>query len=247
VFLAALFGAIQAHVNATLNSVSTIFSLDIYKRLLKPNATDRELPRVGMVSSAVILAISIVLGGLIGKFKEVSLFEYIQSLYAFFAPPFAAVFVLGILFRRINAQGATVAVFLGFLLGIAVQGLCQRSVRPPPAGWSRSRTRAIRQLGRYARWCACWSASPRPVRDPEQVTADLTMNWSRMDIFGDLGAHWYSSVLLWWGIFLRDHSRAGGDVLGQVHVGPHPRPPLRSAERGRYSSPSPHCGEGVRG
>lgn len=47
----------------------------------------------------IILAVSIVLGGFVGKLGG-SLFEYIQSLYAFFAPPFAAVFGLGILWRQ---------------------------------------------------------------------------------------------------------------------------------------------------
>ena len=53
------------------------------------------------------------------------LFEYIQTLYAFFAPPFAAIFLLGILWRRINAFGASLAVALGFALGIAIKVFIQ--------------------------------------------------------------------------------------------------------------------------
>ena len=116
--LAALFGAVQSTVNSVLNSTSTIFTLDIYKRLLNPGASDRHLVRVGVVSSTVVLIIAIVLGGLVGRVGG-SLFEYIQSLYAFFAPPFAATFLLGILWRRINGTGAITAVVFGFLLGIA--------------------------------------------------------------------------------------------------------------------------------
>jgi len=103
-FLAALFGAIQSTVNSVLNSTATIFTLDVYKRLLRPEATDRHLVRVGVWSSAVVLVIAIVLGGFIGRLSG-SLFIYIQSLYAFFAPPFAAAFLLGILWKRINGGG----------------------------------------------------------------------------------------------------------------------------------------------
>ncbi len=59
---------------------------------------------MGVVSSVVILAVAIVLGGFIGRLGG-GLFIYIQSLYAFFAPPFAAVFLLGILWRRVNSAG----------------------------------------------------------------------------------------------------------------------------------------------
>jgi len=42
-------------------------------------------------------------------------------------------------------------------------------------------------------------ATPAPT--PEQVTDDLTINWKKINIFSGLGNHWYTSVLLWWGLF----------------------------------------------
>ncbi len=119
-FLAALFGTIQSTVNSVLNSTATVFTLDIYKRLLNPSAGEKHLVRIGMVSSVVILAISIVIAGFINRLGG-SLFVYIQSLYAFFAPPFGAVFLLGVLWRRINGLGALTAVSMGFVLGIAMK------------------------------------------------------------------------------------------------------------------------------
>lgn len=120
-FLAALFGAIQSTVNSVLNSTATIFTLDLYKRLLRPGSSERHLVVMGMLSSIVILIISIVLAGFISRFEGGNLFVYIQALYAFFAPPFSAVFLLGILFRRINGPGAVTAVVAGFVLGIGVK------------------------------------------------------------------------------------------------------------------------------
>jgi len=198
-FLAALFGAIQSTVNSVLNSTATIFTLDIYKRWLRPEATDRHLVRVGIVSSTIVLLIAIVLGGFISKLGG-SLFVYIQSLYAFFAPPFAAVFLLGILWKRINGTGATVAVVLGFLFGIAMKLYVQLVASHPLWIEPYANQAAIN-------WCFCMvtctmvsllTAPPRP----EQITDQLTFNWSTLNIFEDLGEHWYTSVVTWWALFV---------------------------------------------
>ncbi|MDZ7615571.1 MAG: sodium/solute symporter [Patescibacteria group bacterium] len=198
-FLAALFGAIQSTVNSVLNSTATIFTLDVYRRLLVPRASDRHLVMVGVVSSAVVLAIAIVLGGFIGRLGG-GLFVYIQTLYAFFAPPFAAVFLLGILWKRINGTGATVAIAAGFLLGIGLKVYVQLTAAPPAWILPYSNQAAVN-------WAFCMitctvasllTAPPRP----EQVTDQLTINWKKLNIFDNLGNHWYTSVVTWWLLFV---------------------------------------------
>lgn len=197
-FLAALFGAIQSTVNSVLNSTATIFTLDIYKRMLYKKASDKHLVRIGMWSSVVILVISIVLGRYIGNFGG-SLFVYIQTLYAFFAPPFAAVFLLGILFRRINGPGATAAVFSGFVFGILLKIYVQYV--PDHVKWIEPYSmQAIINWGFCAIVCISVSLLTKPPR-PEQVTNSLTFSWRHLNIFKDLGSHWYNHVLLWWGMF----------------------------------------------
>ena len=148
-----MFGAIQSTVNSVLNSTATVFTLDIYKRLLRPAASDKHLVNVGVVSSVVVLAVAIVLGGFIGRLGG-GLFVYIQSLYAFFAPPFAAVFLLGILWRRINSRGALAAVIFGFAFGIGVKLYLEAARRIRP-GWNPTPTRR-----RSTGCCAAWSARP---------------------------------------------------------------------------------------
>ncbi|TWT65955.1 Sodium/glucose cotransporter [Allorhodopirellula solitaria] len=197
--LAALFGAIQSTVNSVLNSTSTIVTLDIYKRMFRPQASDRDLVTVGVISSVVILAISIVLGGFVGRLGG-SLFEYIQSLYAFFAPPFAAVFVLGILWRRINGTGALVTVISGFGLGIAIKLVLNFAATPPAWLVPYANQASINWFFCLA-VCSGVSLLTPPPR-AEQVTDQLTFNWRKMNIFSDLGDHWYSSVVTWWGLFI---------------------------------------------
>lgn len=197
--LAALFGAIQSTVNSVLNSTSTIVTLDIYKRMFRPQASDRDLVRVGVISSVIILAISIVLGGFVGSLGG-SLFEYIQSLYAFFAPPFAAVFTLGILWRRINGTGALTAVISGFALGIAIKMYLNFATAPPPWLTPYANQASINWFFCLA-VCSAVSLMTSPPR-AEQVSDQLTFNWRKLNLLSDLGDRWYNSVVTWWGLFL---------------------------------------------
>ena len=198
-FLAALFGAIQSTVNSVLNSTATVFTLDIYQRLWNRQASETHLVRMGMASSVVILIISIVIAGFINRLGG-SLFVYIQSLYAFFAPPFGAVFVLGVLWRRINGPGAVVAVILGFLLGIGMKLYVQ--FVPKHMAWLEPYSmQGIVNWAFCVVVCITVSLLTPPPR-PEQVTDQLTFHWRHLNIFSDLGERWYTSVVTWWGLFV---------------------------------------------
>lgn len=196
IFLAALFGAIQSTVNSVLNSTATVFTLDIYRRLLRPRASEKHLVGVGIITSVVVLLIAIALAPVIEKLGK-GLFVYIQELYFFFAPPFAAVFLLGILFRRINGAGATVAVISGFLLGLLMKIYSGHL----PAWLQPFAMQAM------VNWVVCvWACfvtsllTPPP--RPDQISDTLTFNWRRLNIFSELGSRWYSNVVLWWGAFV---------------------------------------------
>ncbi len=208
-FLAALFGAIQSTVNSVLNSTATIFTLDIYKRWIHRTAGDRHLVRVGVLTSVVVLLLAIVLGRYVGKVGG-NLFVYIQTLYAFFAPPFSAIFLLGILWKRINATGATVTVFCGFAWGIAMKVYCQfdaaigavlPAAAPHPVWLEPFANQAAINWLFCVLLCIGVSLATAPPR-PEQVSDQLTFNWRKMNIFGNLGEHWYTSVVTWWALFV---------------------------------------------
>ena len=156
---------------------------------------------MGVWSSVAILAFSTALAVFLGKIqKSISLFVYIQTMYAFFAPPFAAVFLLGILWRRINAAGATAAVFLGFALGIGMKVYVLRAAAP--AAWIKPyEMQAIANWAFCALVCAAVSlCTARP--SPERVSNTTTIDWRALNIFDQLGDRWYKSVWLWWGLFV---------------------------------------------
>ena len=198
-FLAALFEAIQSTVNSVLNSTATIFTLDIYRQLWNPSSGEKHLIRVGMVSSVVILVISIVMAGNIHRLGG-SLFIYIQSLYAFFATPFGAVFLLGVLWRRINGTGALVAVFAGFVFGVLMKLYVQ--FVPDHVAWIEPYSiQGIVNWAFCVAVCIAVSFMTDPPR-PEQVTDQLTFNWEKLNIFADFGDHRYNRAVLWWALFV---------------------------------------------
>lgn len=203
-FLAALFGAIQSTVNSVLNSTATVVTLDIYKRMFHPSATEKHFVTVGVWTSVTILLIAILMAGFVDRFKG-GLFEYIQTLYAFFAPPFSSVFLLGILFRRINAKGATAAVTAGFLFGLVIKAYLVYA----PDLFGENVYAAVKPYGNQSliQWlfcvivCVATSLATSPPSG-DQVTDELTLNWKNLNIFDQLGDHWYTNVVFWWGLFV---------------------------------------------
>jgi len=197
-FLAALFGAIQSTVQAVLNSTATIFTLDIYKRLLRREASERHLVAIGRISTVAVLIIALLLARMIPLLGK-GLFEYIQELYAFFAPPFGAIFLLGILFRRINGTGATAAAVLGFAMAIAIKVFIY--LAPGRAPWIEPfMNQAAINWAFSVVVCVVVSLLTAPPA-PERVTDELTFNWRKLNIGSQLGTRWYNHVVLWWGLF----------------------------------------------
>jgi SSS family solute:Na+ symporter len=183
-------------VSAVLNATATVFTIDFYKRLIKKDASDKSMVRVGVISTTVFLIVSIILAGFIARLQG-SLFVYIQTLTNFFAPPFSAVFLLGSLWRRINGKGATAAVFSGFALGIMIKIYIESFAHP---AWIEPYANQGVIMWAFSMIvCTVVSLLTVPPR-PEQVTDDLTFNWKKMNIGGGLGDKWYKNVTFWWTI-----------------------------------------------
>lgn len=115
--VAGLLAALMSSLSSVFNSTSTLVTWDVYRKL-RPGASERQLVWVGRVSTGVL----VVFGLLWIPLMEVisgSLYTYIQSVQAYIAPPIAAVFLLGLLWPRLNAPGAMACLLTGFVLGIA--------------------------------------------------------------------------------------------------------------------------------
>ncbi|HNT86589.1 MAG TPA: sodium/solute symporter, partial [Candidatus Hydrogenedentes bacterium] len=117
--IAVLIAALISTVDSGLNSFSTVFTLDIYQRKWRPMATPRELKVTGRVVTVAIAVCSVFIAlsmETVGK----NLFDLMQSIIAYFAPPIAAVFLIGILWRRATAKAALATLLGGSTLCLGI-------------------------------------------------------------------------------------------------------------------------------
>lgn len=112
-----LLAALMSSLSSVFNSCSTLFTIDIYKRY-KPNTKERELVIVGQIATVVLVALGLLWIPFMDMI-EGGLFKKLQSIQAYISPPIAAVFLFGILNRRLNGKGALASLFTGFVLGIS--------------------------------------------------------------------------------------------------------------------------------
>jgi SSS family solute:Na+ symporter len=117
--LAGMAAALMSHVSAVLNSASTIVTIDLYKKLTHREVSEEQQVRFGRWSGALVLLVSI---GFAIYFTttQTTLFEKIQTVFFFIAPPFAVIFTLGVLWRRANTIAAIVTIVLGFVFSGAL-------------------------------------------------------------------------------------------------------------------------------
>lgn len=111
-----LLAALMSSLAAVFNSCSTLFTMDIYKKL-HPEASEKTLVSVGRAATAVVVVSGILWIPLM-KYISGELYHYLQSVQSYIAPPITAVFLLGIFWKRINAKGATTALIGGFVIGM---------------------------------------------------------------------------------------------------------------------------------
>ncbi|MGI8906496.1 MAG: sodium:solute symporter family transporter [Candidatus Sumerlaeaceae bacterium] len=113
--LAAIAAALMSTLSTVLNSTSTVLTIDFYKKLLRPDASDEAQVRFGRWSGAIVLLIGAALGWVYAQRQDQSLFVLITTVFAYIAPPFAVIFTLGLLWRRGNAVGAAATIVAGII------------------------------------------------------------------------------------------------------------------------------------
>ncbi|HET9279587.1 MAG TPA: sodium/solute symporter, partial [Flavitalea sp.] len=111
-----LLAALMSSLASVYNACSTLFTMDIYKKI-KPDAGNKELVRVGRITTTIVVVLGMVWIPLMSKISGV-LYQYLQSVQSYLAPPIAAVFLLGVFSKRINAKGAYSAMVIGFIIGL---------------------------------------------------------------------------------------------------------------------------------
>jgi solute:Na+ symporter, SSS family len=113
--VAGLLSALMGSLAGVFNACSTLFTVDLYEKW-KPGASQHDLVRMGRIATIVMVFIAFAWIPVIKN--AAGLYNYLQAVQGYLAPPIFVVFFLGVFFKRMNAQGALWSMIVGFALGI---------------------------------------------------------------------------------------------------------------------------------
>ena len=113
--VAGLLAALMSSLAGAFNASSTLFTMDFYSRL-RPNVSQKQLVWIGRVATGVMVLIGLAWIPVIQGGR--GLYDYLQGVQAYLAPPIFVVFFFGVFFKRLNAKGALAALITGFALGL---------------------------------------------------------------------------------------------------------------------------------
>jgi SSS family solute:Na+ symporter len=115
IVVAGLLSALMGSLAGVFNACSTLFTVDIYEKI-RPKASQHEIVRMGRIATIIMVLIAMawipVVQGAAG------LYNYLQTVQGYLAPPIFVVFFFGVFWKRLNAQGCLWAMIVGFALGL---------------------------------------------------------------------------------------------------------------------------------
>jgi SSS family solute:Na+ symporter len=115
IVVAGLLAALMSSLSGVFNASSTLFTMDFYSKF-RPKATQHQLVWMGRIATTVMVLIGLLWIPVIRGGK--GLYDYLQGIQAYLAPPIFVVFFLGVFMKRLNGKGCLAALIIGFLLGL---------------------------------------------------------------------------------------------------------------------------------
>lgn len=115
IVVAGLLAALMSALAGVFNASSSLFTMDFYSRF-KPNASQEKLVRVGRIATVVMVIIGLLWIPVIQGAR--GLYDYLQGIQAYLAPPIFVVFFFGVFMKRLNGPGCLATLLTGFLMGL---------------------------------------------------------------------------------------------------------------------------------
>ncbi len=115
IVVAGLLSALMGSLAGVFNACSTLFTVDLYEKW-RPGATQHQIVRTGRIATAMMVLVALAWIPVIKNAH--GLYDYLQAVQGYLAPPIFVVFFFGVFFKRLNAAGALWAMLVGFVLGI---------------------------------------------------------------------------------------------------------------------------------
>jgi len=115
IVVAGLLSALMGSLAGVFNACSTLFTVDIYEKL-RPKASQSEIVRMGRIATAVMVLIALFWIPVVKGAP--SLYNYLQTVQGYLAPPIFVIFFFGVFWKRLNAKGCLWAIIIGFGIGL---------------------------------------------------------------------------------------------------------------------------------
>ncbi len=110
-----LMAALMSSLASVFNSCSTLITMDIYKKL-RPDHSEAEFIRVGRIATTIIVILGIIWIPIMGRIGGGVMYQYLQNVQSYIAPPVTTIFLMGILWKRVNAKAAIATLMAGLVL-----------------------------------------------------------------------------------------------------------------------------------
>ncbi len=115
IVVAGLLSALMGSLAGVFNACSTLFTVDIYEKL-RPKASQSEIVRMGRIATSAMVLIALLWIPVVKGAS--SLYNYLQTVQGYLAPPIFVVFFFGVFWKRLNAKGCLWAIITGFAIGL---------------------------------------------------------------------------------------------------------------------------------
>ncbi len=115
IVVAGLLAALMSSLAGVFNASATLFTMDFYQKI-KPDVTQEKLVWIGRIATVVMVIIGLIWIPVIQGGR--GLYDYLQGVQSYLAPPIFVVFFFGVFFKRLNAKGSLYAMLTGFGMGI---------------------------------------------------------------------------------------------------------------------------------
>jgi solute:Na+ symporter, SSS family len=119
---AALTAAVVASLAGKVNSISTIFTLDIFKKKMQVDASEKQMVKVGKITVVVAMLLAVIIAPFLGIDKKGG-FEFIQEYTGFVSPGIFAMFIMGFFWKKTSSNAAMFATIGGFALSVLLKFL----------------------------------------------------------------------------------------------------------------------------
>lgn len=192
---AGLIAAIMSTMSSLINSIATLFTMDIYNKFIKKDASQKHLIFIGRIVGSLLLIFGTLWAPMVQTFPTI--FDYFQQCWAIMAAPFAVIFLLAVFWKRANNVGAISTIILG-VIAIPVAFWLQKSILPEGFNF-------YNLVGIICLILLVWMIVVSLLTQPQAQEKIATVVWSPRLTHISTGEapypySWYKNVWLWWGI-----------------------------------------------